>query len=53
MEKIRNTVICEHFFNEKRQKPFSPKNLMKLDLAHPSRETLDMIEIILKEASED
>ena len=48
---IRNTIICEHFFNEKKQKPFSPKNLIKLDLIHSSRESLEMIHIILKEAS--
>ena len=48
---IRNTIICEHFFNEKKQKPFSPKNLMKLDLVHSSWESLEKIHIILKEAS--
>ena len=48
---IRNTIICEHFFNEKKQKPFSPKNLMKLDLVHSSWESLEKIHIILKKAS--
>ena len=51
-DEIRNTVICEHFFNEKKKKPFSPKNLMKLDLAHSSKENLELIHNLLEEASE-
>ena len=50
-DEIRYSSICEHFFNEKLQKPFSPKNLRKIDLLHSSDKKLELIHNILKKAS--
>ena len=51
-DEIRNTVICEHFFNEKMKQPFTSKNLKRLVLTHANKENLELIHNLLEEASE-
>ena len=51
-DEIRNTVICEHFFNEKMKQPFNSRNLKRLVLNHANKENLELIHNLLEEASE-
>ena len=45
------TEICKHFTNQKKQQPFKPLNLSKLDLTFSSKTNLALIENIVVQTS--
>ena len=45
------TEICKHFTNQKKQQPFKPLNLSKLDLAFSNKTNLALIENIVIQTS--